>query len=83
MIKFQITKQICGLIFETAMGCLHCLLSHVPDVFSRFATTGYLKDKVFNRPLLITFIMPKQRKYVENFVDALHGNKTSNCELEF
>ena len=79
MIRFQITKQICSLIFETAMACLRCLLSHVPDAFSRFATTGYSKDKAFNRPLVITFIVPKQRKSVQNFVDALHGNKTSNC----
>ena len=83
MIKFQITAQICGLIFETVMACLRCLLSHVPDAFSRFATTGYSKDEAFNRPLVITFIVPKQRESVQNFVDALAGNETSNCELEF
>jgi len=84
MIKFQIRKQIHGLIFETAMGYLRRLLSHVPDAFSRFATTSYSKDEAFNRPLVTTFIVPKQHEYVQKiFVDALHGNQTSNCELEF
>ena len=32
----------------------------MPDALSRFATTGYSKDKAFNRPLVITFIVPKQ-----------------------
>ena len=83
MIKFQITKQICGFIFETAMSCLCCLLSHVPDAFSRSTTTGYSKDEAFNRPLVVTLIVPKRLESVQNFVDALHGNETSNCELEF
>jgi len=64
MIKFQITKQICGFIFETAMAC-------------------YSKDEEFNRPLVVTLIVPKRLESVQNFVDALHGNETSNGELEF
>ena len=56
----------------------------MPDAFSRFATTGYSKNKAFNRPLVTTFIVPTQHESVQKiFVDALHGNKTSNCELEF
>ena len=77
MIKFQISEQTHGLIFERP-------ISHVPDAFSRFATTGYSKNKAFNRPLVTTFIVPTQHESVQKiFVDALHGNKTSNCELEF
>ena len=77
MIKFQTSEQTHGLIFER-------LISHVPDSFSRFATTGYSKNEAFNRPLVTTSIVPKQRESVQKiFVDALHGNETSNCELEF
>jgi len=46
--------------------------------------TGYSKDEAFNRPLVTTFTVSKQRESVQEiFVDALHGNETSNCELEF
>ena len=51
---------------------------------SRFTTTSDSKDEAFNRPLVTTFIVPKQHEYMQEiFVGTLHGNKTLNCDLEF
>ena len=37
-----------------------------------------------NKPLVSTFIVPKLRKSVQDILDnALHGDETSNYELEF
>jgi len=46
--------------------------------------TGYTKEEAFSKPLVSTFIVPKLRHSVQEVLDnALHGNETSNYELEF
>ena len=46
--------------------------------------TGYSKEEAFEKPLVSTFIVPKLRQSVQEVLDnALHGNETSNYELEF
>ena len=46
--------------------------------------TGYPKEEAFSKPLVSTFIVPKLRQSVQEVLDnALHGNETSNYELEF
>ena len=46
--------------------------------------TGYSKEEAFDKPLVSTFIVPKLRQSVQEVLDnALHGNETSNYELEF
>jgi PAS domain S-box-containing protein len=46
--------------------------------------TGYSKAEAHAKPLVSTFIVPSLRKSVQEVLDkALHGNETSNYELEF
>ena len=46
--------------------------------------TGYSEEEAFEKPLVSTFIVPKLRQSVQEVLDnALHGNETSNYELEF
>lgn len=46
--------------------------------------TGYAKNFALGKPLVPTFIMPELQKSVQYVLDqALHGNETSNYELEF
>jgi PAS domain S-box-containing protein len=46
--------------------------------------TGYSKAEAHAKPLVDTFIVPSLRKSVQEVLDnALHGNETSNYELEF
>ena len=46
--------------------------------------TGYSNEEAFSKPLVSTFIVPKLRHSVQEVLDnALHGNETSNYELEF
>jgi PAS domain S-box-containing protein len=46
--------------------------------------TGYSKAEAHSKPLVSTFIVPSLRKSVQEVLDkALHGNETSNYELEF
>lgn len=46
--------------------------------------TGYSKNFALGKPLVPTFIMPELQKSVQYVLDqALHGNETSNYELEF
>lgn len=46
--------------------------------------TGYSKNFALGKPLVQTFIMPELQKSVQYVLDqALHGNETSNYELEF
>jgi PAS domain S-box-containing protein len=46
--------------------------------------TGFSRDEAFNKPLVDTFIVPSLRKSVHDVMEnALHGNETSNYELEF
>merc|ERR1719223_1950578 len=50
----------------------------------RSSITGYSKEEAFEKPLVSTFIVPKLRQSVQEVLDnALHGNETSNYELEF
>ena len=46
--------------------------------------TGFSKKEAFDKPLVSTFIVPSLRNSVQEVLDkALHGNETSNYELEF
>ena len=46
--------------------------------------TGFSKEEAFNRPMVSTFIEPKLQESVQTVLDnALHGNETSNYQLEF
>ena len=46
--------------------------------------TGFGKKEAFHKPLVSTFIVPSLRNSVQEVLDkALHGNETSNYELEF
>ena len=46
--------------------------------------TGFTKEEAFDKPLVSTFIVPSLRNSVQEVLDkALHGNETSNYELEF
>jgi PAS domain S-box-containing protein len=46
--------------------------------------TGYSKAEAHAKPLVSTFIVPSLRKSVQEVLDkALHGNETSNYDLEF
>ena len=46
--------------------------------------TGYSKEEAFDEPLVERFIAPHMRPKVHEILDAaLHGNETSNYELEF
>jgi PAS domain S-box-containing protein len=46
--------------------------------------TGFSRDEAFNKPLVNTFIVPSLRKSVHDVMEnALHGNETSNYDLEF
>jgi PAS domain S-box-containing protein len=46
--------------------------------------TGYSKEETFDEPLVGRFIAPSMRQKVQEILDsALHGNETSNYELEF
>jgi PAS domain S-box-containing protein len=46
--------------------------------------TGYPKEEAMGKPLVSTFIVPKLKSSVQQILDfALHGNETSNYELEF
>lgn len=46
--------------------------------------TGYSKEETFDEPLVESFIAGHMRQKVQEILDAaLHGNETSNYELEF
>jgi len=46
--------------------------------------TGFSKEEAYNKPLISTFIVPSLRESVQDVLyKALHGNQTSNYELEF
>jgi len=46
--------------------------------------TGFSKEEAFEKPLVSTFIVPSLRQSVQEVLDkALHGDETSNYELEF
>ena len=46
--------------------------------------TGFSKEEAFDEPLVEKFIAPSMRQKVHEILDAaLHGNETSNYELEF
>jgi PAS domain S-box-containing protein len=46
--------------------------------------TGFSRDEAMNKPLVATFIVPSLQKSVHDVMEnALHGNETSNYELEF
>jgi len=46
--------------------------------------TGFSNDEAIGKPLISTFIVPSLRPSVQDVLErALHGNETSNYELEF
>jgi PAS domain S-box-containing protein len=46
--------------------------------------TGFLKEEAFGSPLVESFIAPSTQNKVQEILHAaLHGNDTSNYELEF
>jgi len=46
--------------------------------------TGFTKEEAMNKPLVSTFIVGYLRQSVQDiFDDALKGNETSNCSIEF
>jgi PAS domain S-box-containing protein len=46
--------------------------------------TGYSKEDAFDEPLVQRYIAPSMQRKVQEILDAaLHGNETSNYELEF